>query len=189
MTAGLVHHFTAADGLPPATLGNSRDSPNARATTSAASSSTAARSPRTRPSTAMIAAASRSARDHADRFKPCDSTNSAASASRSNKATLIRVQVVRGQRNSLAIPESALQISGESTFAFVIVKQGDRVVTDQRPVVTGLRQDNMVEVREGLDAGDQVVADGLNKVQPGQAVRVGGSAAGPRPASAGAPRS
>ncbi|WP_141653116.1 efflux RND transporter periplasmic adaptor subunit [Phenylobacterium immobile] len=94
---------------------------------------------------------------------------------------MIRVQVVRGQRNSLAIPESALQISGESTFAFVIVKQGERTLTDQRPVVTGLRQDNMVEIREGLDAGDRVVADGLNKIQPGQPVKVGPSRPAPPP--------
>jgi membrane fusion protein (multidrug efflux system) len=86
---------------------------------------------------------------------------------------MIRVQVERGRRNGLAIPESALQISGESTFVFVIVQQGEGMVTDQRPVVTGLRQDSMVEIREGLEPTDRVVADGLNKIQPGQKVRVG----------------
>jgi membrane fusion protein (multidrug efflux system) len=105
-------------------------------------------------------------------------------ARRLKPGMMIRVQVVRGQRNSLAIPESALQISGESTFVFVIVKQGDRTITDQRPVVTGLRQDNMVEIREGLTTDDRIVADGLNKIQPGQPVRMAGAG---RPPGAGQP--
>jgi membrane fusion protein (multidrug efflux system) len=41
-------------------------------------------------------------------------------------------------------------------------------------VVTGLRQDDFVEILEGVQAGDRIVADGLNKVQPGQPVRVVG---------------
>jgi membrane fusion protein (multidrug efflux system) len=42
-----------------------------------------------------------------------------------------------------------------------------------------------VEIREGLAAGDMIVADGLNKVQPGQPIRPVGKGGG-RP-GAGAP--
>ena len=47
-------------------------------------------------------------------------------------------------------------------------------MVEQRPVVTGLRQAGFVEIREGVRPGEQLVADGLNKVQPGQPVRVAG---------------
>ena len=40
-----------------------------------------------------------------------------------------------------------------------------------RRLVTGARQDGMVEIKDGLRAGEQIVADGLNKIQPGQPVK------------------
>jgi membrane fusion protein (multidrug efflux system) len=42
-----------------------------------------------------------------------------------------------------------------------------------------VRQDGFVEITDGVHAGDRIVADGLNKLQPGQPVRV----LGQRPAS------
>ena len=45
-------------------------------------------------------------------------------------------------------------------------------MVEQRPVVTGVRQQGFVEILDGVKAGDRVVADGLNKVQPGQPVRI-----------------
>ena len=61
-------------------------------------------------------------------------------------------------------------------------------------VLAGVRQDGFVEIREGLKAGERIVADGLNKIQPGQPVRPAGArragppqgGAGARPAQAGA---
>jgi membrane fusion protein (multidrug efflux system) len=85
---------------------------------------------------------------------------------------LIRVSISRGQRQALAAPESAVSVQGDSAFVFVIHQMGPRTVVEQRPVVTGLRQDDFVEILEGVRAGDKIVADGLNKVQPGQPVRV-----------------
>ena len=33
-------------------------------------------------------------------------------------------------------------------------------------------QTKTVEIRDGLRAGEQIVADGLNKIQPGQPIRI-----------------
>jgi len=95
---------------------------------------------------------------------------------------LIRVSISRGQRQALSVPESAVSVQGDSAFVYAIKASGPRTVAEQRPIVTGLRQDNAVEILEGVSAGDRVVADGLNKVQPGQPVRVmagGGDRPGP----------
>jgi len=95
---------------------------------------------------------------------------------------MVRVAISHGRHDGLGVPETAVSVQGDSAFIYALRPQGEHTVTEQRPVVTGLRQDNFVELTEGATAGERVVADGLNKVQPGQPVRV----AGPAPASPGA---
>jgi membrane fusion protein (multidrug efflux system) len=98
---------------------------------------------------------------------------------------MIRVSIARGTRQGVAVPESGLSVQGDSAFVYVLHPQGQGMTTEQRPVITGLRQDGFVEITEGLRAGEQVVADGLNKIQPGQPVRVAGR---PGPGVAGGPQ-
>jgi membrane fusion protein (multidrug efflux system) len=101
---------------------------------------------------------------------------------------LIRVSISRGQRTALAVPESAVSVQGDSAFVFMIRTQGPRTVAEQRPIVTGLRQDDVVEVLDGVQPGDRIVADGLNRLQPGQPVRVTGGPGGHGgPGAAGVP--
>lgn len=95
---------------------------------------------------------------------------------------LVRVGVSRGQRESLSAPESAVSVQGDSAFVYVIRQMGQRTVAEQRPILTGVRQQGVVEIRDGIRSGERIVADGLNKVQPGQPIRV----AGARPAATGA---
>ncbi len=99
---------------------------------------------------------------------------------------MVRVGVARGVRTSPSVQESAVSVQGEAAFVYVLHTVGNRTTAEQRPVVTGLRQGGFVEIREGAKAGEEVVADGLNKVQPGQPVRVLGARAAPtgrRPAA------
>lgn len=84
---------------------------------------------------------------------------------------MLRVGIARGQRPVVAAPEAAVSVQGASNFVFVLTKQGDNTIAEQRPVLTGARQDGMVEIKDGLRAGEQIVADGLNKIQPGQPVK------------------
>ena len=97
---------------------------------------------------------------------------------------LIRVSISRGARQALAAPETAVSVQGDASFVYVIRQMGQRTLAEQRPVVTGLRQDDYVEILEGLQPGDRIVGDGLNKVQPGQPIRVAAPApGGPRGAA------
>jgi RND family efflux transporter, MFP subunit len=91
---------------------------------------------------------------------------------------LIRVGISRGERQSLSAPEAAVSVQGDAAFVYVIRQSGDRAVAEQRPVVTGVRQQGLVEIRDGLQPGERIVADGLNKIQPGQPIQVGGRPAG-----------
>jgi membrane fusion protein (multidrug efflux system) len=85
----------------------------------------------------------------------------------------------------VAIPESALSVQGDSAFVYVLTPRGEGTMAEQRPVVSGVRQDGFVEIRDGLQAGERIVADGLNKVQPGQPVHIAGQGGG-KPGARGA---
>ncbi len=85
---------------------------------------------------------------------------------------MVRVAISRGQRQGLSAPESAVAVQGDSAFVYVIHPKGQMAMTEQRMVVTGVRQSGFVELREGVSPGDRIVADGLNKVIPGQPVKL-----------------
>lgn len=87
---------------------------------------------------------------------------------------LMRVRIVEDGRQSAAVPESAIQFQGDNAAVFKIVPQGERTVAQRVTVLTGARENGFVEIRDGLTAGDRVVASGLNRVQPNQPVRVAG---------------
>jgi membrane fusion protein (multidrug efflux system) len=91
---------------------------------------------------------------------------------------MIRVSIARGERQSPAVQESAVSVQGDNAFVFVLREQGGGTIAEQRPVVTGLRQHGFVEITDGVRTGERLVADGLNKVQPGEPVRLLG--AGPQ---------
>jgi membrane fusion protein (multidrug efflux system) len=108
-------------------------------------------------------------------------------AGRLKPGMLVRVGVSRGQRTSSSAPESAVSVQGDAAFVYVIHQRPASAgrpagaMVEQRPIVTGVRQQGFVEIREGVKPGDRIVADGLNKIQPGQPVRVSG---GQRPGAA-----
>jgi membrane fusion protein (multidrug efflux system) len=86
---------------------------------------------------------------------------------------LLRVGVSRGSRVSPSAPEPAVSVQGDSAFVYVIHQQGQRAMAEQRPIVTGVRQQGFVEIVDGVKPGEKIVADGLNKLQPGQPIRIG----------------
>ena len=77
---------------------------------------------------------------------------------------------VRPQINAkgLTVPASALQYDAQSKPNVLLVR-GDKV--EQREVKTGLRSGDVVEVVEGLDEGDLVVAKSGTFLRDGDSVR------------------
>lgn len=99
---------------------------------------------------------------------------------------LMRVGIQQGQRQSPAVPESAVQYEGEGAFVYRIAAGGERGSTAQRvEVETGAVEGGFVEIVSGLSASDRVVGSGLNRIQPNAPVTVAGAGAGAaRPAGA-----
>ena len=80
----------------------------------------------------------------------------------------VRVEAL--PRNSLWIPERALMSLGEVQFVFV----PDDGTARRREVRLGRREDGMVEVTAGLNAGERVVTDGVGKLRDGMMVNITG---------------
>lgn len=85
---------------------------------------------------------------------------------------LMHVVIENGQRQSVAVPESAVQAHGEQSFVYVIAHEGERTIARQTQVEVGVNQDGFVEIRNGLAAGTAVILDGLDRVSPNGPVRI-----------------
>jgi membrane fusion protein (multidrug efflux system) len=94
---------------------------------------------------------------------------------------LVHVALERGVRRSPAVPESAVQFEGDRAYVFVLGRRGGRLLADQRQVQIGETDGGFVEVRDGLQVGEAVVADGVNRISPGQAVRLAAEGQGRGP--------
>jgi len=73
------------------------------------------------------------------------------------------------RQEAVVVPESALMSQGERTSVYVINAEGNAQV---RPVKIGLRTANQIEVIEGLQPGEKVVTEGIQKVRPGAPVKI-----------------
>ena len=73
------------------------------------------------------------------------------------------------KRNVLAVPRGTVNaVSGNRGIAFVIGSDGESFAP--RNVVTGIKDGGWVEIREGLQAGERVIADGHQVLQPGDRI-------------------
>jgi RND family efflux transporter MFP subunit len=82
----------------------------------------------------------------------------------------VRMQIpVSGQEDALLITDRA--VGSDQGQKFVYVVTGDK--TERRPVTLGPVVDGLRVVRQGLKPQDEVIINGLMKVQPGSPVKAG----------------
>jgi membrane fusion protein (multidrug efflux system) len=92
----------------------------------------------------------------------------------------VRARVKVGSlRNGVVIPQAAVKMTGTGATVFVV---GPKDVAVQRPVSLGEMQGSNWVVLDGLKAGERIIINGLQKVQPGKPVHIPGTpAAAPKP--------
>ncbi len=79
------------------------------------------------------------------------------------------------RNNILTLPRTAVTYNPYGESVFVLQQQDTGLVVQNRPVKTGEVRAGRVEIIEGLQAGEQVVAAGQNKLRNGQRVTVDNS--------------
>jgi membrane fusion protein, multidrug efflux system len=88
---------------------------------------------------------------------------------------LLTVRVMSRQRQSLAVPELALVGDGEDRFLFLVENGKAKRIE----VETGIRQNGLVEILNGVKPGANVVTEGVVKLTDGVPVRLPGDRNGP----------
>ena len=71
--------------------------------------------------------------------------------------------------NAILIPAAGLQRSQQGSFVYIV--KPDKTV-EMRPVTVGATQGDVIAISKGLQAGDVVVTDGVDKLQQGSHVSV-----------------
>lgn len=98
--------------------------------------------------------------------------------------------VVDVHRNVVMVPTAAVQRGAQGTVAYVVKE--DSTVT-LRPVTIGATEGQLTEVLTGLQAGERVITDGVDRIREGAKVEVtepgGGARSGPSPRPSPTPRS
>tara|TARA_R110002096_G_scaffold29497_13_gene88804 strand:- start:61 stop:1287 length:1227 start_codon:yes stop_codon:yes gene_type:complete len=78
----------------------------------------------------------------------------------------VRAQVQEGvTENAMLVPQMAVTRDNTGNASVMVLNDGDQV--EQRPVDIARAVGNQWLVRNGLDTGDRVIVDGLQKVRPG----------------------
>lgn len=90
---------------------------------------------------------------------------------------LMTVDVRSNPRQALAIPEIAILDQIDGAYVYRVVARDGGQAVDLVRIRTGQRSGGMAEVLEGLNAGDQVITEGVQSVRPGQSVQLGAAPA------------
>ena len=82
------------------------------------------------------------------------------------------------RRNQVIIPSAAVQHGSQGTFVYVIKPDNS---AELRPVTLGVSEGSDTSIGKGLQAGESVVVDGSDKLEPGSTVIAKQEATGPSP--------
>jgi multidrug efflux system membrane fusion protein len=84
----------------------------------------------------------------------------------------VNIRLILEERpNVLVVPAAALQTGSSGNFVYVVGKDGKgNAIVNTRPIVTTLTEGSLLLVDSGLQAGEQVVIDGQEKLRNGSPV-------------------
>ena len=77
--------------------------------------------------------------------------------------------VVDTHRNVIVVPTAAVQLGAQGPVVYVV--KGDNTV-EVRPVKTGAVEGGMTEITSGLQSGERVITDGVDRIREGARVEV-----------------
>ncbi|MBJ7515466.1 MAG: efflux RND transporter periplasmic adaptor subunit [Stenotrophomonas sp.] len=77
---------------------------------------------------------------------------------------LLDVRIYRPERQALVVPEIAVVQVGRDSYVYRL--KADSTV-ERADVVTGARRSGVVELKQGITAGERIIVDGTGKLRPG----------------------
>ena len=88
---------------------------------------------------------------------------------RPNEIALVKI-LDYSAPNTLVINVNTLQNDEEGRFVLVAAKEGDKLIARKRKVVIGQTYGDQVEIKQGLQAGDQLITEGYQAIYDGQLI-------------------
>lgn len=93
----------------------------------------------------------------------------AGKALRANQLAIVHIQDYTTP-DAITIPVSTLSSDEKGKFVMVAVTQNGKMVAAKRPVTVGELYGDKLEVKSGLQAGDQLITEGFQGLYDGQAI-------------------
>jgi membrane fusion protein (multidrug efflux system) len=75
-----------------------------------------------------------------------------------------------GNKNAIAVPVNTLQNDEAGKYVMVAVKEGDKLIARKRTITVGELYADKLEVKSGLQAGDQLITEGFQSLYDGQLI-------------------
>jgi membrane fusion protein, multidrug efflux system len=88
---------------------------------------------------------------------------------RPNQIALVKI-LDYSAPNAPVINVNTLQNDEEGKFVLVAAKEGDKLIARKRKVVIGQTYGDQVEIKQGLQAGDQLITEGYQAIYDGQLI-------------------
>jgi len=75
-----------------------------------------------------------------------------------------------GNKNAIAVPVNTLQNDEAGKYVMLAVKEGDKLIARKRTITVGELYADKLEVKSGLQAGDQLITEGFQSLYDGQLI-------------------
>jgi len=86
-----------------------------------------------------------------------------------NQVALVKIQDYAAA-NAIVVPMTTLQTDETGKFVYVSVKESGKMVARKKNVTVGAVYGEKIEIKSGLQAGDQLVTEGFQELYDGQAI-------------------
>lgn len=74
--------------------------------------------------------------------------------------------------NAIAIPVNTVATDEKGKYVFIAVNEGGKLTARKKQIIVGELYGDLIEVRSGLNAGDQLINDGYQSIYDGQLLKV-----------------
>lgn len=73
--------------------------------------------------------------------------------------------------NAIAIPVNTVGTDDKGKFVYIAVKEGNKLIARKKQITIGELTDELIEVRSGLAAGEQLITEGYQNIYDGQLLK------------------
>ncbi len=82
--------------------------------------------------------------------------------------SLLEIEIIYNEKDALAVPDTSIMYEGSKKFIYKIIQNN---MIKKTEIETGVRSKGNLEILNGLNQGDKIIAEGLTKVRPGMKVK------------------